>query len=72
MKHNPIAYRRIAEAARANADGIVRQWLPKGKRIGHEWAALNPRRDDRTLVVSELICAPAPGPISPPTITVAI
>jgi hypothetical protein len=47
MTHNPIAYRRIAEAARANADGIVRQWLPTGKRIGHEWAALNPRRDDR-------------------------
>ena len=47
MKHNSIAYRRIAGAARANAEGIVRQWLPNGKRIGHEWAALNPRRDDR-------------------------
>jgi hypothetical protein len=47
MKRNPIAYRRIADAARANADGIVRQWLPNGKRLGHEWTALNPRRDDR-------------------------
>jgi len=47
MKRNPIAYRRIAEAARANADGVVRQWLPNGKRLGHEWTALNPRRDDR-------------------------
>jgi hypothetical protein len=40
MTHNPIAYRRIAEAARANADGIVRRWLPDGKRIGHEWASI--------------------------------
>jgi hypothetical protein len=47
MKRNSIAYRRIAESARANADGILRQWLPNGKRIGHEWTALNPRRDDR-------------------------
>jgi len=47
MKHRPIAYRRIAEAARAHAAAIVRQWLPNGRRLGHEWAALNPRRDDR-------------------------
>jgi hypothetical protein len=47
VKHRPIAYRRIAEAARANAENIMRQWLPNGKRIAHEWAALNPRRDDR-------------------------
>ncbi len=47
MKHRPIAYRRIAEAARANSYGIVHQWLPNGKRVGHEWAALNPRRDDQ-------------------------
>jgi hypothetical protein len=47
MKHRPIAYRRIAEAARANSEGVVRQWLPNGKRVGPEWTALNPRRDDR-------------------------
>lgn len=45
MTH-PIAYRRIAEAARANSAAIVAQWLPRGKRFGHEWCALNPRRED--------------------------
>jgi hypothetical protein len=44
-----IAYKRIADAARDNADLIVRQWLPTGRRMGHEWVALNPRRDDRRL-----------------------
>jgi hypothetical protein len=47
MTHRPIAYRRIADEARANAHAIVAQWLPRGKRIGHEWTALNPQRDDR-------------------------
>jgi len=45
--HRPIAYRRIAEAARANCVAIVTQWLPRGKRSGPEWCALNPRRNDR-------------------------
>jgi hypothetical protein len=48
-KHRPIAYRRIAEVARANSAAVVRQWLPAGKRVGHEWTALNPRRADRHL-----------------------
>jgi hypothetical protein len=45
-QRNPIAYRRIAEVARANADAIVHQWLPNGKRVGREWTALNPQRND--------------------------
>jgi hypothetical protein len=43
----PIAYRRIAEMARANCAAVVTQWLPRGKRQGVEWCALNPRRNDR-------------------------
>src|SRR5262249_4914984 len=45
--YRPIAYRRIAEAARANCAAVVTQWLPRGKRRGVEWCALNPRRNDR-------------------------
>jgi|SRR5579871_1063225 len=42
-----IAFGRIAEAAAARADLIVRRWLPDGRREGHEWVALNPTRGDR-------------------------
>jgi hypothetical protein len=28
---------------------IVARWLPNGRREGHEWVALNPRRNDRHL-----------------------
>ena len=44
-----IAFRRIADAARANCAAIVMQWLPRGKRYGIEWCALNPRRNDRRI-----------------------
>jgi hypothetical protein len=46
MTRRPIAYRRIAEAAAASAPSVVVQWLPNGKRIAHEWVALNPTRVD--------------------------
>jgi hypothetical protein len=46
MRGRKIAYGRIAEAARCSAPEIVRQWLPAGKRVGHEWEVLNPRRND--------------------------
>ncbi len=45
--YRPIAYRRIAETARANCVSVVTRWLPRGKRQGMEWCALNPRRNDR-------------------------
>jgi hypothetical protein len=45
--YRPIAYRRIAETARASCAAVVTQWLPGGKRQGVEWCALNPRRNDR-------------------------
>ncbi len=47
--HRKIAFQRIADAARANCSAIVMQWLPSGKRYGVEWAALNPRRNDRRI-----------------------
>jgi hypothetical protein len=49
VTHRPIAFQRIAEAARANCFAIVTQWLPSGKRYGVEWCALNPRRNDRRI-----------------------
>jgi hypothetical protein len=49
MNRRPIAYRRIADEAAANARTVVGQWLPNGKKIGHEWTALNPRRADHRL-----------------------
>jgi hypothetical protein len=45
----PIAFRRIANTARANCAAVVGQWLPAGRRYGAEWAALNPRRNDRRI-----------------------
>lgn len=39
----------IARAALAQADILVPQWLPKGKREGPEWVALNPTRVDEHL-----------------------
>src|SRR5690348_15056701 len=42
----PIAFPRIASAARAQAESIVARWLPSGRREGAEWIALNPTRGD--------------------------
>jgi hypothetical protein len=47
--HRSIAFRRIADAARANCAAIVTQWLPQGKRYGNELCARNPRREDRRI-----------------------
>ena len=42
-----INFRRIAAVALCNAEAVVSQWLPEGKRQGVEWVARNPKRDDR-------------------------
>jgi hypothetical protein len=47
--HRRIAFARIAAEACANCAAIVAQWLPRGKRCGHEWCALNPRRNDHRI-----------------------
>lgn len=44
--HASINFRHVAEVAAANADAIVRRWLPDGRRPGAEWVARNPRRTD--------------------------
>jgi hypothetical protein len=41
-----IAFRRVADAALAYADVLVRRWLPDGRREGAEWVAINPTRHD--------------------------
>jgi hypothetical protein len=47
MVERRIAFRRIADAALARADAIVRRWCPDGRREGAEWVCRNPTRDDR-------------------------
>ena len=33
----------VADAARANLLSLLKRWLPRGRREGSEWIALNPR-----------------------------
>jgi hypothetical protein len=47
IERRPIAFRRIAAAALAHIETIVPRWLPEGRRIGREWVARNPTREDR-------------------------
>lgn len=42
-----IDFRAIAAAALAQAEILVREWLPHGKLVGAEWTALNPTRNDQ-------------------------
>ena len=43
----PLDFRRINDAALAVLPTLLRRWLPNGRRQGHEWVTLNPRRADR-------------------------
>ena len=40
-------FRAINKAALRALPDLLARWLPDGKRIGHEYVALNPRRHDR-------------------------
>jgi hypothetical protein len=42
-----IDFDAINRAALSSLQAIVQRWLPDGKREGHEWVSLNPRRADR-------------------------
>jgi hypothetical protein len=42
-----IDFAAINAAALAQLDSLLREWLPAGKRVGGEWVARNPNRDDR-------------------------
>jgi hypothetical protein len=46
-RSTPLDYRRLAAAARPHLPQLVPQWLPDGQRVGAEWVARNPTRDDR-------------------------
>lgn len=39
-------FKAIASAALASAGSVLERWLPGGKRVGHEYQALNPTRGD--------------------------
>lgn len=39
----------VAREALAAADRLVPDWLPDGRRSGHEWQARNPLRSDRSI-----------------------
>src|SRR5215204_1059428 len=39
----------LQQATRPVLPRLVGSWLPKGRREGNEWVALNPRRADRSL-----------------------
>jgi predicted P-loop ATPase len=41
-----IDFKAIASRALAIADSLLAQWLPDGRRDGHEWKARNPTRSD--------------------------
>jgi putative DNA primase/helicase len=45
--HSKIDFSAIATAAAGNAESLIRQWLPDGRRYGREWIVQNPTRCDR-------------------------
>ncbi len=40
--------KRVATAGLGSIDSVLNRWLPNGKREGHEYLPLNPRRSDNT------------------------
>ena len=47
VKRNFVDFDKIAAAALRAAEGLVKAWLPDGRREGDEWSARNPTRSDR-------------------------
>lgn len=45
--HARIAFGSVAAAALPYLPVLLARWLPDGRRVGSEWIARNPRRDDR-------------------------
>lgn len=43
-----IDFSAIASAALGLAESLLAEWLPSGKRDGHEWKSVNPTRADRS------------------------
>ncbi len=42
-----IDFNRLNVAALQSLPLLLGRWLPDGRRVGREWVARNPRRDDR-------------------------
>ena len=42
-----IDFKRIKHAALCQLPDLLQHWLPDGKRLGQEWVARNPTREDR-------------------------
>lgn len=49
MRSRRIDFERINQVALSNAEGVVRAFLPDGRREGPEWVARNPVRTDKKL-----------------------
>ncbi len=49
VHHPKVGYRRIAAMALPQLPRLVPGWLRDGRRIGAEWVARNPTRNDSTL-----------------------
>lgn len=41
-----VEFAAVAAAARARLPDLTKRWLPDGRRLGAEWVACNPTRDD--------------------------
>src|SRR2546423_13882559 len=48
-KRRSIDFDAVNQAARSSLPSLLAQWLPDGRREGHEWVARNPTRSDRAL-----------------------
>jgi hypothetical protein len=44
-----IDFKQMNRVALQSLPAIVARWLPNGKRVGHEYVALNPKRPDKHL-----------------------
>ncbi len=46
---NSIDFKRLALVSVRHSERLVPNWLPDGQRVGSEWIARNPKRNDRRL-----------------------
>ena len=44
-----LDFKGLNEYALSNIDSVLHHYLPNGKKVGHEYQVLNPRRDDKNL-----------------------
>jgi hypothetical protein len=49
FQHDCVDFAAVKEASIRAIETLVPNWLPNGKRVGNEWVALNPTRNDTKL-----------------------